>query len=52
MKTAKKELLKIVAVAAAGVIAGTGVTAATIGAAKKHGNLGFFRKRKQNRKHR
>ena len=35
MKTAKKELLKIVAVAAAGVIAGTGVTAATIGAAKK-----------------
>ena len=35
MKTAKKELLKIVAVAAAGVIAGTGVTAATIGTAKK-----------------
>ena len=35
MKTAKKELLKIAAVAAAGVIAGTGVTAATIGAAKK-----------------
>lgn len=35
MKTAKLELLKIVAVAAAGVIAGTGVTAATIGAANK-----------------
>ncbi len=35
MKTARKELLKIVAVAAAGVIAGTGVTAATIGTAKK-----------------
>ncbi len=35
MKTAKKELLKIVAVAAAGIIAGTGVTAATIGTAKK-----------------
>ena len=35
MKTAKKELLKIVAVAAAGVIAGTGVTAATIDNCKR-----------------
>lgn len=36
MKTARKDLLKIIAVGAAGIIAGTSVTAATIGAAKKN----------------
>lgn len=35
MKTARKDLLKIIAVGAAGIIAGTSVTAATIGATKK-----------------
>lgn len=35
MKTARKDLLKIIAVGAAGIIAGTSVTAATIGAIKK-----------------
>ena len=35
MKTAKKDLIKIIAVAAAGVIAGTGVTAAAFGTANK-----------------
>lgn len=35
MKTEKKDLIKIIAVAAAGVIAGTGVTAAAFGTANK-----------------
>ena len=35
MKTGKKDLIKIIAVAAAGVIAGTGVTAAAFGTANK-----------------
>ncbi|MEE1329716.1 MAG: hypothetical protein U0K18_00725, partial [Acutalibacteraceae bacterium] len=35
MKTARKDLLKIIAVGAAGIIAGTSVTAATIGETKK-----------------
>ena len=35
MKIARKDLLKIIAVGAAGIIAGTSVTAATIGATKK-----------------
>ena len=35
MKTAKKDLIKVIAVAAAGVIAGTGVTAAAFGTANK-----------------
>lgn len=35
MKTARKDLLKIIAVGAAGIIAGTSVTAATIGTTKK-----------------
>ena len=39
MKTARKDLLKIIAVGAAGIIAGTSVTAATIGAAKKKGDV-------------
>lgn len=39
MKTARKDLLKIIAVGAAGIIAGTSVTAATIGATKKKGDV-------------
>ena len=35
MKTGKKDLIKVIAVAAAGVIAGTGVTAAAFGIANK-----------------
>ena len=35
MKTGKKDLIKVIAVAAAGVIAGTGVTAAAFGTANK-----------------
>lgn len=35
MKTEKKDLIKVIAVAAAGVIAGTGVTAAAFGTANK-----------------
>lgn len=35
MKTKKKDLIKVIAVAAAGVIAGTGVTAAAFGTANK-----------------
>lgn len=35
MKTGKRELIKVIAVAAAGVIAGTGVTAAAFGTANK-----------------
>ena len=35
MKTGKKDLIKVIAVAAAGVIAGTSVTAAAFGIANK-----------------
>lgn len=35
MKTGKKDLIKVIAVAAAGVIAGTGITAAAFGTANK-----------------
>lgn len=38
MKTKKKDLIKVIAVAAAGVIAGTGVTAAAFGTANKTEN--------------
>lgn len=41
MKTARKDLLKIIAVGAAGIIAGTSVTAATIGAAKKKDDVKY-----------
>lgn len=41
MKTARKDLLKIIAVGAAGIIAGTSVTAATIGATKKKDDVKY-----------